>query len=385
MKAILNGHILTENSILKNKALIFNESILNIVDEKSIDKNIFEEIIDAHGDYISPGFIDLHIHGSGGKDTMDATLNSLETISKTIATKGVTSFLPTTMTMNKEKIYNALKNIQSCMNKNLNGAEILGAHMEGPFISAKFKGAQDDKFILKPDFNFIEPFKNIIKIITFAPEEDLNFSFLKKVKEETNITLSIGHSNCSYEQAMDAIDLGVNHATHIFNAMSPLHHRNPGVIGAVFNSDNVKCELIADTIHVHKSLFKTLLNIKGKNNILLITDSMEAGCMKNGQWQLGGQKVIVENNCARLENGTLAGSILSLNNAVKNILSNTNLSLNEAVNLASLNPAKQLNIFDKKGSIEIGKDSDIVIFDKDINIKYTFVKGNLVFKTNGGV
>ncbi|AYF53465.1 N-acetylglucosamine-6-phosphate deacetylase [Clostridium botulinum C] len=380
MKCILNGTILTEESLLKNKALIFDKTIIDIVDEFSINRNDFSEIIDAEGNYISPGFIDIHIHGSGGKDVMNGDFNSLQTISKVIAKNGTTSFLPTTMTMSKEKIYNSLNCIKSCMNKNLGGAKILGAHMEGPFISYKYKGAQNPDFIIKPDFNFIKPFKDIIKIITLAPEEDKHFNFIKKTINNTNIILSIGHSNATYDETIEAINLGIHHATHTFNGMPPFHHRTPGIIGALFNSNNVKCEIIADNIHVHKAVLKMLLNIKGKDNVILITDSMEAGCMQDGTWELGGQKVIVKNNSARLESGSLAGSVLTLNTAIKNILSSTDLTLNEAVNLATLNPAKELKISNKKGSIDINKDADLVIFNENLDVKYTIIEGNIVFK-----
>ncbi|AEB75326.1 N-acetylglucosamine-6-phosphate deacetylase [Clostridium botulinum] len=380
MRCILNGTILTEDSLLKNKALIFDKTIIDIVDENSINKNDFSEIIDAKGNYISPGFIDIHIHGSGGKDVMDGDFNSLQTISKVIASKGTTSFLPTTMTMSKEKIYNSLTCIKSCMNKNLGGAKILGAHMEGPFINYKYKGAQNPDFILKPNFNFIKPFKDIIKIITLAPEEDKNFNFIKKIVNSTDIILSIGHSNATYEETIEAINLGIHHVTHTFNGMPPFHHRTPGIIGALFNCNNIKCEIIADTIHVHKGALKMLVNLKGKDNVILITDSMEAGCMHDGTWKLGGQKVIVKQNSARLESGSLAGSVLTLNTAIKNILDNTNLTLNEAVNLATLNPAKELKISNTKGSIDLNKDADLVIFNKNLDIKCTIVEGNIVFK-----
>ncbi|EDS78691.1 N-acetylglucosamine-6-phosphate deacetylase [Clostridium botulinum C str. Eklund] len=380
MKCIVNGIILTENSLLKNKALIFGKKILDIIDEDLVSKNNFSEIINANGNYISPGFIDIHIHGCGGKDVMNGDLDSLKTISKIIASKGTTSFLPTTMTMSKEKIYTSLNCIKSCIGKNIGGASILGANVEGPFISTKFKGAQNETFILKPNFKFIEPFKDVIKLMTIAPEEDYNLEFIKKVIESTNIILSIGHSNADYEKTIEAINIGISHATHFFNGMPPFHHRNPGIIGAIFNSNKVHVEVIADNIHVHKEALKMLLNIKGKDKVILITDSMEAGCMHDGIWELGGQKVIVKNNSAHLETGSLAGSILTLNKAVKNILDCTTLTINEAVNLASLNPAKELKIDSQKGSIEINKDSDIIIFDKNLDVKLTIVEGNTVFK-----
>lgn len=379
MKAIVNGKIIVGNEILQNKVLLFEKKIIDILDRDNVCLSKNDYIIDAKGLYISPGFIDVHIHGSGGKDAMDGKIESIKVISNTIAKRGVTSFLPTTMTMAKEHIYKALDVIEQAMNMDLGGAKVLGAHLEGPFINPKYKGAQKVDFIKNPSFDFIKGYENVIKIITLAPEKDENFKFLKYIKENTDIVLSIGHSDATYEQAIAAIDNGISRATHIFNAMTPLNHRKPGIIGAIMNTD-ISCELIADNIHVHKGAINVLTKIKGKDKIILITDSMRAGCMNNGIWELGGQKVIVKNGSARLEDNTLAGSILTLDNAIKNMKNNIDASLCEIISMVTINPAKDINIYDKKGSIEKGKDSDIVIFDKDINIRMTIVEGNIVYQ-----
>ncbi|WP_434304869.1 N-acetylglucosamine-6-phosphate deacetylase [Clostridium botulinum] len=379
MKAIVNGKIIVGNEILENKVLLFEKKIIDISDRENVCLSKNDHIIDAKGLYISPGFIDVHIHGSGGKDAMDGEIESIKVISNTIAKRGVTSFLPTTMTMAKEHIYKALDVIEQAMNMDLGGAKVLGAHLEGPFINPKYKGAQKVDFIKNPSFDFIKGYENVIKIITLAPEKDENFKFLKYIKENTDIVLSIGHSDATYEQAMTAIDNGISRATHTFNAMTPLNHRKPGIIGAIMNTD-ISCELIADNIHVHKGAVNVLTKIKGKDKIILITDSMRAGCMNNGIWELGGQKVIVKNGSARLEDDTLAGSILTLDNAIKNMKNNIDASLCEIISMVTINPAKDINIYDKKGSIKKGKDADIAIFDKDINISMTIVEGNIVYQ-----
>ncbi|URZ08833.1 N-acetylglucosamine-6-phosphate deacetylase [Clostridium felsineum] len=381
MKAIINGKIITSNNVLENKILLFNETIEEIIDKNKFNygQNSNIEIIDAKENYVSPGFIDVHIHGSGGCDTMDAEVEALHRISEVIVKNGVTSFLPTTMTMSKEKIYKALDNVQQCMKLKWKGSRILGTHLEGPFISEKYKGAQKEDFIIKPEYDFIEKYKEIIKIITLAPEKDLNLNFVREIKEKTNINLSIGHSDATYEEAMEAIDAGLDSATHLFNAMSPLHHRKPGIISAVFNSD-IYCELIADTIHINPAIYQILVRIKGLDKLILITDSMRAGCLKDGVSELGGQKVIVQNNSARLEDGTLAGSILTLNRAVRNFKEHTDIKIYEAVNMASLNPAKYLKIDDKTGSIEIGKTADITIFDDAFDIKRTIINGQTAYE-----
>lgn len=384
MKAIINGKIIMTNCIQEHKVLLFDNKIENIISLKEFDlikksgKYGDLEIIDAESNYVSPGFIDLHIHGSGGKDTMDANIEDLKIISSVIAKNGVTGFLPTTMTMSKEKIYKALETVREGMKIEMKGARILGAHMEGPFINPVYKGAQKEDYIIEPNYEFIKPYKDVIKLITLAPEKDTNCNFIRTVKENTDITLSIGHSNATYEEAMNSIKNGISHASHLFNAMTPLNHRKPGIVGAAFGSD-ISCELIADKIHVHPGVFQILINIKGKDKVVLITDSMRAGCMKDGVSELGGQKVIVKNNSARLEDGTLAGSILTLNQAVKNIMENTNLKIYEAVLMVSLNAAKEINIDRKKGSIEIGKDADITIFDADFCVKRTIAYGKTVF------
>lgn len=384
MRAIVNGRIITRELVLEQEVVLFDNQIKDIVNknefEDAIKSGIYGsiEIIDAQGNYVSPGFIDLHIHGAGGKDTMDGDIEDLKIISEVIAKKGVTGFLPTTMTMSQEKIYKALDVIKVGMELELGGAKVLGAHMEGPFINEKYKGAQKEDYIVEPYYDFIKGYEDVIKIITLAPEKDYDFNFIKTVKENTNIALSIGHSNATYEEAMESIENGISRATHLFNAMTPLNHRIPGVIGAVFGS-NVNCELIADKIHVHPGIFQVLVNVKGKDKVILITDSMRAGCMKDGVSELGGQKVIVKENSARLEDGTLAGSILTLNEAIKNIVENTNIKICEAISMASLNAAKDIGIDEKKGSIEIGKDADIAIFDDSFQVEHTIVEGKTVF------
>ena len=374
MKAIINGKIITPSGMIENKVLIFNETIQGIQTE--IPDNC--EIIDVKGMYVAPGLIDVHVHGSCGADTMDQTKEAIEIISTGIAKNGVTAFLPTTMTMSQKDIYRALDIIRLCMNQPLKGAKVLGAHMEGPFINAIYKGAQSDQYILKPNYEFIKNYTDVIKLVSYAPEMDKNYAFTKEVKEKTNITLSIGHTNATYHEAKEAFHCGCSHVTHLFNAMTPLNHREPGVVGAALGSD-VFTEFIADKIHVNPVLFQFLLDNKGKDKIVLITDSMRAGCMKDGIYDLGGQAVFVKNGAARLESGNLAGSILTLNKAVYNFLKHTNMTLDEAIHLASLNPATSIGISHRKGSLEIGKDADISIFDEQMNCYLTIVEGHEVY------
>lgn len=374
MKAIINGMLVTPKGILRNKVLVFNERIKEFRDNVPINCHV----IDAKGMYVTPGLIDVHVHGSCGADIMDQTVEAIELISQGIAKNGVTSFLPTTMTMSREDIYGALDIVRECMNRTLNGAKVLGAHLEGPFINAIYKGAQPERYIIKPSYDFIKEYTDVIKLVTYAPEMDDNYSFTKEVKEKTDITLSIGHTNATYNQAKQAFACGCSHVTHLFNAMTPLNHREPGVVGAALTSD-VFTELIADTIHVNKELFQFILDNKGKDKMILITDSMRAGCMKDGKYDLGGQEVIVKDGAARLSSGTLAGSVLTLNKAIYNFFRNTDATFDEVIHMATLNPATSIGVSDFKGSLEIEKDADIAIFDEEMNCYLSIVEGREVY------
>lgn len=375
MKCIINGKIVLENQILQNKVLIFDNKIVDIANEVPNEC----EIIDAKGKFVTPGLIDIHIHGNMGKDTMDGSEESLTTIAKSIARHGVTSFLPTTMTMDEKLINNALKSIKDCMNNKIKGSQILGAHLEGPFINNDYKGAQNSQFIVAPSYDLIKQYDEVIKIITYAPETDKEFEFTRKIRKNTDIALSIGHSNATFEEAREAINLGASNITHIFNGMNGLNHRDPGVVGAALTT-NVYCEMIADEIHILKDLFQFILNNKGEDKIVLITDSIEAGGLDDGEYSLGGQKVIVKDNQARLESGNLAGSVMPLNKMVYNFMNNTNLDINKVIKFASINPAKSIKIDDKKGSLEIGKDADIAIFDEKLNCYMSINNGEIIYK-----
>ncbi|CEK32715.1 N-acetylglucosamine-6-phosphate deacetylase,N-acetylglucosamine-6-phosphate deacetylase,N-acetylglucosamine-6-phosphate deacetylase,N-acyl-D-aspartate/D-glutamate deacylase,N-acetylglucosamine-6-phosphate deacetylase,Amidohydrolase family [[Clostridium] sordellii] len=375
MKAIINGKILLRNEILEGKNIIFDDKIINITDE--IPKDC--EIIDANNNFVSPGLIDIHIHGNMGKDTMEGTDEAIDTISKSIARHGVTSYLPTTMTMDEESITKALESIKRGMNRNIKGATVIGAHLEGPFINKIYKGAQNGSYIVSPSYELVKKYEDVIKVITYAPEEDKNLEFTKDIKRNTNIVLSIGHSAATFIEARDAIRLGASNITHTFNGMTGLNHRDPGVVGAALTTDTY-CEFICDTIHITKDLFQLILDSKTKDKVVLITDSMEAGGLEDGTYSLGGQAVIVKDGAARLESGSLAGSVSSLNSMVRNFYKNTNLKLNEAVHLASLNPARSIGIDEYKGSLDIGKDADIAIFDENLNCKMTISSGEIIFK-----
>lgn len=372
MKTIKNGKFILPNE--RGNFFISTEKFLTF-DEKIISFEKFDgEIIDAQGNFVAPGFINIHIHGCKNSDTMDATPAALKNMCAFLPNCGVTSFLPTTMTVPLDEILAALKNIRNCKNKNY-GAKILGANVEGPFISAKYHGAQNPKNILRADLKLFEDFFDIIKIITFAPEELENFNFIDACLEK-NILASIGHSAATYEIAMAAIEHGANHITHLFNAQTGLNHRKPGIVGAAFDS-NATVELIADNVHVGAAAQRIVQKIKPLDEIILITDSLRACGLGDCESELGGQKVFVKNGVATLADGTIAASVATLNEVVKKFRQNTKISIPEVVETVTKNPARKLGLYEKIGSLEIGKAADIVIFDEDFNIVSAFVNGVL--------
>ncbi len=379
MKAITGGKIILKDRICDG-VLLYTDKIEGIVSEVPTDA----EVIDAQGGYVSPGLIDIHIHGYLGKDVCDGEEESIRTISKGLLANGVTGYLPTTMTEDMSVIRKALEVCRSLReeSKDWDGSTILGCHAEGPFISEKKKGAQDAKYILKPDADFVKEYSDIISIITLAPEEDTeDFDAIRQMCRDTNVVVSMGHTSSDYDTAMKSTAVGVKHATHLFNAMTPLAHRAPGVVTAVFNSD-VSCELIVDTFHVDTSLYDILWKLKGRK-LCFITDCLPAGGLPEGEYTLGGQKIIYKGIVCRLEDGTVAGSILHLNNGVWNVYKNSNIPLWECVNGASLNPATTLGIDDTKGSLDVGKDADIIITDSQFNVRKTIIGGKLKYEYQG--
>ena len=373
MKAIINGSIIDNGKVWVGYHLFFDEKIVALSRE---DPPKECEIIDAKGLYVSAGFVDIHIHGSGGADVMDATPEALETISQSLLKTGTTSFVATTMTMRQEDILSALDAVIMYGGK-VSGAKIEGIHLEGPFINPLKCGAQDPEYIQQAGFEWIEPYLPHIRVMTIAPEMQGAEEFIRNISRAyPHIILSIGHSEANYEQTMQSFKWGISHATHLFNAMPPWHHRKPGIIGAVFESD-VTADIIADLVHTHPAALRTVEKIK-KDRLILITDAMRAGCMKSGQYDLGGQDVRVAEGRATLANGTLAGSVLKLNEAVKNFYTYTDATLIDAIRAVTTLPAKRLGL--PIGELKVGHDADIVIFDETITIQKVYMDGCLKYQ-----
>ena len=377
MKGIRGGRLYHQEQFIEDYVVLFEDEIIEIAHSNQINHREDVEWIDAAGHYVIPGLIDVHIHGYKGHDVMEGDEVGLKAIAKGIAENGVTSFLPTTMTMETEHIEAAIKNVAKVMVQTYDGAQILGVHMEGPYISKAYKGAQSEKAICLPDLDFVEKYKDIIKVITMAPELEGSKAFIEAMSLDINI--SLGHTGATYEQAIEAIRSGAKSVTHLFNAMTGLHHREPGVVGAALATDCF-CELIADEIHVHPSLFQVIAKTKGLEKLLLVTDCMCGGGLAEGNYELGGQQVRVKNGSCTLSDGTLAGSVLKLNEALRNFEKHVTQELEKLIPLVTQNQATYLGISDRKGSIDVDKDADLVIMDQDFVIQSTFVKGRKVYE-----
>ncbi|MCM3691710.1 N-acetylglucosamine-6-phosphate deacetylase [Neobacillus niacini] len=344
-----------------------------------------ESIEISEEQHVVPGFIDVHIHGAAGADTMDATIEALETMAKALPAEGTTSFLATTITQKHENIENALKNAAHYLKEHndCGKSEILGVHLEGPFINTKRAGAQPKEYIIDPDIELFKHWQQLaegcIKLVTVAPELENGTNFVAYL-HENDVIASIGHSDAIYEEMEMAVKAGAKQVTHLFNGMRGIHHREPGVAGSALLFKELMVELIADRIHVRPEVMKLVINAKGTEGMILITDAMRAKCLKNGVYDLGGQDVSVAEGKALLADGTLAGSILKMNDSIRNILEAAEISLSDAVQMASVNPAKQLKVYDKKGSISAGKDADITILSKEYQVEMTICRGEIAYK-----
>lgn len=378
-RCIFTGmQILCHDRWLTDHAVIVENGKIQKIIAKHLLKDAAERVYEFPQDYyLIPGLIDLHIHGAAGHDVMDGSVEALTGISQSLAKEGVTGFLATTMTASHERIVNVLKTIATAM-PNQQGAAILGAHLEGPFISSAKMGAQRIDDICHPDAALISHWQDLakgaIRLVTLAPELPDALLLIKKIRE-MGIIASIGHTNATYAETNMAVEAGCTHATHLFNAMRGIHQREPGAVGALLLAENVNAELIVDGLHLHPAIVEMALRLKGKDKLLLVTDAMRAKCLGDGDYDLGGQAVAVRSNLATLADGTLAGSTLHMPEAIKNIVQFTHCSLADAVHMASFNPARILGLHQRKGSIAEGKDADLVVMNASFEVVMTMREG----------
>lgn len=369
------------NIYVEGKGIV--KSNLEVENGKIASFNAVDGALELDDKYIVvPGFIDRHIHGANNSDSMYPTLKDIRNICATVASEGVSTFLPTTMTQTVENICKALENIANYIEtENDKGAYVLGMHLEGPFISKKHKGAQVESCIIPCSVEKFQIFEKAshgyIKEVTMAYEE--NGKELANYLHSKGIVASIGHTDATCAEVIEASKNGVTSATHTYNAMKGLHHREAGTVGGVFLCDSIYSELICDLVHVSSDAIKVLYKIKGQDKITLITDGIEAKHLPDGKYKLGGQDVYVKGKEARLADGTLAGSTLKMNDAIRNMQGVIRLSMEKAIDLATINPARVLGIDNQKGSIALGKDADFAIIDKDYNVYMTVSNGRVVF------
>lgn len=360
--------------------VVENERITGI-GEEILSVPADEDTYDLSGLTLFPGFIDIHIHGAANADTSDANVRGFETISSYLASRAVTSFCPTTMMISKDDLKHVLMAAEVFQEQQPLGARMIGIRMEGPFLSKEKCGVQNTVFAELPSVEYMETLlsgfpDNLVTIVDLSPELPGADEFIAQMKGK--VILSIAHTAATYSQTKAAIDAGVHHATHLFNAMSPLSHHEPGAVGALLTDERATCELICDGMHVHPSVLSIAWKNLGEDRAVIVSDAMRAAGMPDGEYSLGGKTVYVKNGRTDMGNGNLAGSTTDLLSEFKNLLS-WGMPLRTALKACTINPAKVLGIADQVGTLEPGKYADIVAFDNEFNVKKVWVRGRLVF------
>lgn len=376
---ITHANIFTPDEILTDHSIeVENGVITEVHPTGNSEIESKKDVINARGMLVTPGLIDIHIHGEMGADSMDATLDAYNTISTYLCEHGVTSFLATTVTSDETNISSALKMIRQTMDK-VTGAQMLGAHVEGPYINIAYKGAQNPAYFRSPQKAEYKAWAEtgVVKLITIAPELDGMDEFIRFCVDH-NIELALGHSQATYEQVLHAADLGAKQATHLFNGMLGLHHREPGTVGGVLADKRIYAQIIVDGVHLHPAIVKLVTQVKGIDHTILISDAMRATGLDNGKYDLGGQEVSVMDGVARIANGALAGSTLTLDKAIQNTMSFTGLDFQQVLPMATRVPAQALHWDDHKGAIKAGFDADITFFTPAHEVVASMVAGKMV-------
>lgn len=381
-KGYIGKLVLTDTLLSRGMVVVEGEDILSVSDLRKADINSGFEIVDLRENFIAPGFIDLHLHGALGKDILDADIESLKTIASFQARCGVTGFVGATMSTSVDSLIKAIEKLKAAQSLSLE-SEILGVYIEGSFINVNKKGAHNSQFVgnlNEEETNRIfDALDGLTAIIPLAPEIPQYMHLISEFKKR-GLIAAIGHSNATYTQAKESFKAGISHGTHLFNAMSDFHHREPGIVGAILDSDTVTSEIIADGVHVHPASVRIAITQMGVNRICLVTDSVKASGLGDGVYEIGNSQVFVEGEKAvLLESNALAGSVISLNRAVKNISKWCELSVPEVIKMVTLNPARILGLEKRMGSLKEGQQANLVMFDGEFSIKKTILRGREVY------
>jgi N-acetylglucosamine-6-phosphate deacetylase len=386
---ITNGHIITPYRYIRNGTIVIENGVILGIHEGNVDFPD-SETIDAAGHYVAPGFIDLHIHGGGGHDFMDGTVEAFLKIAETHAQYGTTALVPTTLTSEKEDLLITLDNYEKANVNNLFGAQFLGMHLEGPYFALSQRGAQDPRYIRNPDpkeYEEVLAYSSSITRWSAAPELPGAIDFGKRLRQK-GILAAVAHTDAIYEEVLEAYENGYTLATHLYSAMSGVTRKNAfryaGTIESAFLLD-MDVEIIADGVHLPAPLLKLIYKIKGPDRIALITDAMRAAGMPEGESTLGslknGLKVIVEDGVAKLPDRTsFAGSVSTADRLVRNMVQMADVSLLDSVRMMTATPARIMGVDNKKGTLVAGKDADIVIFDENITVQTTIVQGRIIYE-----
>ncbi|GGA36001.1 N-acetylglucosamine-6-phosphate deacetylase [Paenibacillus physcomitrellae] len=380
---ITNGKIVTPTGIIEDGSVAVENGVITFVGSASAVKHTlasYPEIIDADGKYVLPGFIDVHVHGGVHHDFTGADQQGIEAITRFHCSQGTTAMLATTMTAPRDVLNQVLEEVHTFKSGEMPYAQLEGVHLEGPFISPKWPGAQNPEHIVNPNRAWIEEWETrypgLIKQVTFAPERNGALELIAYLRKQ-GIVAAAGHTDATYEEIMTAVDAGLHHAVHTFNAMTPMHHRKPGTAGALLSSPQMSAEIIADGIHVHPAVISVLATVKNNHNLVLITDAMSAAGLGNGDYMIGDLPVVMKDGVCTLKDsvGTLAGSTLTMIRGFRFLVQEVGLSIERASEAASGNPAKLIRIADRTGSIETGKQADLLLVDEQLELQTVWVKG----------
>lgn len=378
---ISGGTIVTPSETLTDHTLVIEDHKIVSIEAGRYATGKRDRLIDARGLWVVPGFIDLHVHGSAGHDTMDATPEALIGMARFFARHGVTVYLPTTIAASRQRILAAVENVGRCPQPQ-DGAHHQGVHLEGPYLSPDYAGAQPSEHLRAPNPGEYATWlaTGLIRLITIALELEGALSMIEQGVEQ-GIEFAVGHSGAGYDLVLEAADCGLRQATHTFDGMRGLHHRSPGTVGAVLTDDRIYAQVIADGVHLHPAVIKLVVRSKGVGRTILVTDAIRAAGLQDGEYNLGGHKITVRQGIARTATGSLAGSTLTLDTALRNVIRYTGLSLGEALPMVTSVPAEAIGLAGRKGVLAPGADADVTLLDSDLNVRLVIVAGQVVSRS----